>query len=384
MFNLSQPILRVAGIEIRIAASWILIAALITWSLSTQVFPLRAPGLSPIDYLVMGGVGMVLFFVSLLLHEMAHALVARLYGIAVPRITLFLFGGVAELEDEPRHPREEFWIAIAGPAMSLALAGGFGLLSRLLAVLGGAGPVSAIAAYLGLINLVLALFNLLPAFPMDGGRILRAVLWARGGDLLKATERAAGSGVVFAYLLIGLGLLGLFQGIQIGGAWQVLIGVFILMAARSSIESARTKQLLGAETARTLMTPNAITASPHMTLSALVEEIMLPRRVSFVPVVEGAQLLGYIDSAVLNTIDRDNWDTTQINDVFVALENAATLAPGTGALEVLSRVARTGRRKFLVVEGRRLDGVLTLSDLTRFMALLSALDPPERESGTRA
>lgn len=372
MFKNSHTILDVFGIPIRIAPSWILIAALITWSLTEHSLPALAPDQPFAAILLAAIVAMLLFFSSLLLHELAHAMVAKSFGIDVPSITLFLFGGVAELGDEPDTPHNEFWIAIAGPVMSFVLAIMYWSLWSMGSVF--LGPLElAVLFYLALINLVLAVFNLIPAFPLDGGRVLRAVLWARHGDILKATEQSARMGEFLAFALIGLGLLGLFQGAQMAGAWQILIGIFILLAARSCLENQRLKSYLGDMTVAKLMTQDAITTSPDTTLSHLVNRVMLPYRISFVPVVESEELLGYIDAGVIANIDRENWTNTQVDDVFVKLDPEEAVSPDGIAVDVVKRFTETGRRKLLVAEGKHLRGVVTLSDLSRYLDLLSQL-----------
>ncbi|MEO1222163.1 MAG: site-2 protease family protein, partial [Pseudomonadota bacterium] len=272
MVKTGHTILQIFGISIRIAPSWLLIAALITWSLAEHSLPAQAPDHEFAAYLLAALATMVLFFASLLMHELAHALVAKSFGLNVPSITLFLFGGVAELGDEPDTPGDEFWIAIAGPIMSFVLAIGFWFLSTIGSFF--LGPLAlAMLFYLAAINLVLAVFNLLPAFPLDGGRVLRAYLWARHGDVLRATEQSARMGEFLAFGLIGLGLLGLFQGAQLGGAWQIMIGLFILFAARSSIETQRLKTFLGDQTVADLMTRDVITTTPDKNLSHLVNRL---------------------------------------------------------------------------------------------------------------
>ena len=380
MFQNSTTVLRIAGIEIKIAASWFLIAALITWSLADQVFPTLLEGLSNTQYLLLGVTSMVLFFVSLLLHELAHAMVAMALGIEVPRITLFLFGGVAEMGDEPSTPAHEFLIALAGPAMSFALAAAFWFCTGVASLLSPAA--AAVLGYLATINAFLAVFNLLPAFPLDGGRVLRAALWAHSGDVLKATERSAQMGWFLGLALMGIGVLSLFQGLQLSGAWQILIGTFILFAARSAVEAQRAKTFLGAQCVGDLMSTPAFVTAPDISLSNLVNRVMLPNRISFVPVVENGQLLGHIDTEVLSMIDRENWSNTQVGDVFVALDGERSISPRTLAFDLLRQISETGCRKFFVVEDGRLDGVITLSDLIRVLQIMTALhgEPPR---GTR-
>lgn len=375
MFKNSTTVIRVFDIEINLASSWFLIAALITWSLGDQVFPRQIPGLSTIRYMTLGVVTMLLFFSSLLLHELAHALVAKSFGLQVPRITLFLFGGVAELDDEPDTANQEFWIAIAGPAMSLALASVFWVLSVLATLTSTErSQLHAVLAYLATINLILALFNLLPAFPLDGGRVLRAAIWARTGDILAATKTSTQLGEYLGFALMALGVLALFQGIPVGGAWQILIGIFIVAAAKSSLEGLRTKTALGNQTVANLMTRSVVTASPNLSLGDLVNRIMLPNRVSFVPVVEDDVLLGHIDTRVLSMIDRENWQNTQVGDVFVGLDAQHTTSPQESAADLLKRMTDSNERKMIVAKDRRLVGVVTLSDLMRVLQLLISLN----------
>lgn len=373
MFSNARTIVSLYGFDIRVDPSWVLIAALITWSLCQHVFPASLPGLSQWSYGAMAIVAMLLFFASLLAHELAHAVTARRFGVETRYITLFLFGGVAELVQEPREAMHEFWIALAGPAMSLMLALMFWTFSGAGLMLLRQGPFVEVLAYLALINLVLALFNLLPAFPLDGGRILRAWLWRQSGDMLQATEKAAASGAILAYVLIGFGVLGLFQGVMVGGLWNILIGLFVLAAARSSVQSQRIKTLLGDQTVSTLMIQDVVTIDPQTTLSALVNRVVLAQRVGFVPVVENGVLLGHIDTGVITSIDRENWANTTVGDVFVELKPDRCIPPNLPVPELFERIASTGHRKFMVVDDGHLRGVIALSDLTRHLGLLASL-----------
>jgi CBS domain-containing protein len=215
-----------------------------------------------------------------------------------------------------------------------------------------------------LINLVLAVFNMVPAFPLDGGRVLRAYLWHRTGDVLAATRTATRSGTFFAYFIMAIGVTTLFQGAIVAGLWQVMIGGFVLMAARAAYTNQLTKTLFEGHTVALLMTRDPITAQPEMTLAAFVNHIMLRHNVSFVPVTEGTILLGHIDRSVLSGIDRENWASTQVGDVFVGLNDAVLVAPDTLLPDLMERIAKTGQRKFMVVDDHQLRGVITLSDLT--------------------
>lgn len=364
MFSNTVKLFTLDGFDIKVDASWLIIAGLITWSLSQQYFPNALPGQTASVYLMMALTGMLGLFVSLLLHELAHSVVARAQGVPIKSITLFLFGGVAELEAAPTSARVEFWIAIAGPLMSFCLALGFWVLAQGAKIAAVPDAISAVLSYLALINLVLALFNLIPAFPLDGGRVLRAYLWQRNGDILAATKASARSGAIFGYVFMGLGILALFQGALVAGVWQLMIGAFILMAARASYAAQLAKVAFANKTVATLMRNDPITVGPDMTLARFVNQIMLHHRISFAPVVDGPVLLGHIDQSVLSGIDRENWANTRVGDVFVGLEPGAMVAPDLPIPNLLKIIAGTGRRKFMVVSDHQLLGVITLSDLT--------------------
>ncbi len=373
MFSHAVKILNLQGFDIKVDPSWLIIAALITWSLATQVFPSLSPNLGQATYYAMATIAMLAFFGSLILHELAHAIVARRSGVEIEGITLFIFGGVAELTSEPKTASSEFWIAVVGPLMSLGLAGGFWMLAILGHAFGVPPPAADVLIYLAIVNAILALFNLLPAFPLDGGRVFRAFLWNRSGNLLEATRTASGVGATISYVLVGLGLFSLFAGNLMGGLWQALIGLFLLFASRSAYASQLMKSYLSDKSAAMMMTQDPVTVTPERSLSDLVDRVMLPNRTSFVPVVEDGVLLGFIDNSVLVKIDRDNWATTQVGDVFYEVDDSNTIAGNLRADEVLKRMTHSGRRKFLVAEAGRLLGVLTLSDLMRYIALLQEL-----------
>jgi len=366
------------GFQIKVEPSWILIAVLIVWSLSSSFFPDALPGLGQLDYIALSIIAMLGLFACLILHELAHSLVARRFGLGVGGITLFIFGGVAELEHEPADARSEFWIAIAGPLMSFALAGIAYLTSRLTVGADLSAPLQVVLNYLTLINLVLAFFNLLPAFPLDGGRVFRAALWHWYGDLTRATRIASNFGVGFAYCLMALGFLTLFSGGKISGLWQILIGIFLLTAARTAYQQVIFKAAFSGKTVADLMAPTPWSVAPEETLSNLVEKILLHHAVSFVPVCEGEHLLGYVDSGILQKIDREHWPDTQVADVFVAADSTNTVSPGMPTENLMKQIVETGRRKFLVSRNSQLLGVITLSDLLSYIAILQELGGPTK------
>jgi Zn-dependent protease len=370
MFGHSVKLFDLFGFEIKIDASWLLIAALIVWSLASGYLPQVLPGLGQAAYLTVAVIAMLGLFGSLILHELAHSLVARRYGLGIGGITLFLFGGVAELVDEPKSAGSEFWIAIAGPLMSFLLAGLFGLA---VAVTGAEGVLDTILAYLASINLILAVFNLLPAFPLDGGRVLRAWLWQRSGDMLEATRKASGAGTVLALGLMGLGLFSALSGGGIGGLWLVLIGFFVLNASRGTYQRLLMQDSLRGRRVAELMTPDPWTATPDMTLAELADGVMLAHAVSFAPVVERGVVTGQIDAAMMREVPRADWATTRVADVMAPLGDTDLVAPRMTAEEALQRLSEGQHRKLIVADGRRLRGVLSLRDLMGHIAVVQAL-----------
>lgn len=371
---------RVLGIPIKVHISWVLIFFFVTWNLATGYLPDVLPGLSLGRYWAMGGVAALLLFGSVLLHELGHSYVALRYRIPISQITLFIFGGVAHMRKEPPSPRAEFLIAIAGPVVSFLLAflclGGVTLLEwsaqgvtwRGLTVLGG---------LLGVVNAQLGVFNLLPGFPLDGGRALRAGLWAWSKDFYRATSRAAMVGIIFG---AGLGLLGGVLMVQAlsheGGAgmgstgvWIVLIGAFLFAAARSSRKQAEMKGALAAVSVRDLMTTAVVSVPPDLPLDEAVNRYFLPFGYSGFPVLEDGQLCGLLTVQHLQSIPNSLWPWRRVGDVMQHIAWQSTIAPDLPALQAMDLMISEGVDHLLVVEDGRLVGLLTRSSLGRFLHL---------------
>lgn len=378
MWGPAMKIARIRGIDIKLDASWILIATLIVWSLATAYFPADLPGAASATLLASAIVAMLGLFASLVLHELAHAEMARHFGLRVSGITLFVFGGVAELPSEPESGASEVWIALAGPVASLCLALAFWLCGQLADGLAAPAPLRMVLDYLGLINLILAVFNLLPAFPMDGGRVLRAWLWIRSGDLLAATRRAARVSTVFAYGFIGLGLLAVVKGTLAAGLWPILIGLFVLTTSRTALMQLETSTALNGRTVAELMTRHPWAAHPDQSLSNLVNRVFLYHGISFVPVVENGTVLGYVDLQLVRKIDRENWTTTTVEDVLECVDPANTVPSRLPGVDLMARMMKTGRRKFVVVDNGRLMGVITLSDVMAYLGVFRDVAAPGR------
>lgn len=376
MFSHSIRLFDILGFQIKVDPSWLLIAALIVWSLSSGYFPQVAPGLETPAYVALAVVAMLGLFASLILHELSHSLVARRFGLGIGGITLFLFGGVAELQDEPESARSEFWVAAAGPAMSFLLAGLGWIGWQLAASLAPGSSTAALLQYLWTINLILAVFNLLPAFPLDGGRVFRAWLWSRSGDLLGATEQASRVGVVLATGLMLFGILSVLAGGGIGGLWLVLIGLFVLNASRSAHAQLTVKIGLQGRTVRDLMTTDPHCATAEMTLDEVANGVMLAHAVSWVPIVEQGVLLGHVDSHAMRSVPRADWPRTRAADIMTPAGPENTVAPDLPAMEALRRLSEGRQRKFMVAEGRSLVGILSLRDMLGFIAVMQELQAP--------
>ena len=378
MFKNAIKIFSVYGIDIRIDPSWLLVAALFVWNLSAQYFPELLPGLSQSTYISLGIVAMLGFFASLLLHELAHSVVAISYGLKITGITLFIFGGVAGLKSEPKDARSEFWIAIAGPAMSFALALFGSVMANVLINMGANEPVIVLFAYLGLANLVLAIFNLVPAFPMDGGRVLRAFLWYLKSDLEYATRVASRLGTILGISFMAVGLFLVVSGAGVGGFWLILIGFFVFGSSRGAYESQKVDRILLGHTVEQMMTRGPITVSPSMTISELVHDVVLGRNVGFVPVVDGAELLGYIDRNILHGIDRTTWDDLTVGQAYVPLSADNSVPENYLVKELVGRMQLGGQKKFLVVRGDQLLGVISITDIITYISLENEFGRPAK------
>ncbi len=363
----------VLGFEIRIDYSWFVIAFLVLWSLSAGVFPQRVEGMSSAAYLVMGTAGMLLFFASLLAHELSHSVVARSRGVEVAGITLFVLGGVAHTKQEAENPADELAIAGVGPLCSLVLAGAFWMLVRLGEALAWSEPVLAVGDYLALINLVLALFNLLPGFPLDGGRLFRALVWRHTGNLTVATRWATNGGKALGYALIGLGALQTFAGAVVGGLWMVFIGWFLRTAALTSFEHHLLGEVLTGLTARRIMTPDPSTVAPDVTLQSLVEERLLREPHQGYPVSSGREVLGLVTLAHVKGVPRERWPTTRVRDVMTPAGQVA-VGPDATLEHVLASMSRSGLQRVLVVDAAEgLVGVISASDVSRWLQKERAL-----------
>lgn len=368
MFGKSINLIKIFGFQIKVDMSWLIIAVLVTWSLAVGFFPHYLEGLRTIDYWVLAVFGALGLFFSIVFHEFWHSFVARKLGVSIKGITLFVFGGVAEMEDDPKTPKSEFWIAIAGPLSSFFLAAFFYLIFNLAGNMGlGQGFVS-VFMYLALINLILAVFNLIPAFPMDGGRILRAILWHTKKDLRWATQTAARGGSIFGFVLMGLGLLNILTGNLVGGLWYFVIGIFIRFVAQNSYRQLMIKNALQGETVARLM-KKPVYVSGDINLRDLVENYIYQYHYKMFPVKDGDTLKGCINTKQLGEIDRANWPDILVRETMKECSMENTVSPDEDVIKVLGKMNQTGLSRMMVVENQELVGIISLKDI---MAYLSA------------
>ena len=374
MFGKRITLFRLLGFEVKIDLSWLIIAVLITWSLARAVFPAYFEGLSGATYILMGIVGALGLFSSIVVHEFSHSLVARRFGLPMKGITLFIFGGVAEMEKEPPTAKAEFFMAIAGPAASVILGGILYGITVLGARSGWPSPIIGVLAYLWSINLVLAAFNLLPAFPLDGGRVLRSALWGFTGRLAWATRIASLIGSGFGFLLIAMGVVTIVRGDFVGGIWWFLIGMFVRNAAQASYRQLVTRRLLEGEPVRRFMERNPVAVPYHISVEQLVEGYVYKHHFKMYPVVQEERLVGCVTTRDVKTISRDQWDQHTVKEVSTACSSENTISPDADATEALALMSRSGNSRLMVVEGERLVGIIALKDLLEFLSLKMDLE----------
>lgn len=379
MFSNAFTICRILGFPIRIDPSWLLVAALVTWSLAAGYFPDQYPELSDGAYWTMGVIGMFGLFGSVLLHELGHAVVARRRGLEMGGITLFIFGGVAEMNAESESPKTEFLVAIGGPVVSLLLALGFWILN----LFGLPMAFGAVVGYLAFVNTALLVFNMVPAFPLDGGRVLRAWLWHRSGSLRRATRTAARLGSIFGIFLIVLAVLELFAGAIVSAIWLGILGMFLRGIAKASYQQVVFRKLLEGQPVRRFMTERPITVEPDLPLDRFVEDYLYSHHHKCYPVVENGDLRGVIGTRDLHGVERDDWPTMTVGRVMREADDQATMGPETDSVHALEHMQRSGQSRVLIVDdGRNLLGMLTLKDLVSF--LTTKLELEEDDAGTAA
>lgn len=387
---------RIAGVEVGLDWSLLIVFGLIAMALAGGVLPRWHPDWGQAKVLATALAAAVLFIASVLLHELAHAVVGRRFGVEVRRITLFVFGGMAHLEGEPRSWQAELAMAIAGPLASLGLGALCLILAQVIAGpipvdpedpargLAQVGPIPTLLLWLGPVNIILGLFNLVPGFPLDGGRVLRAILWGATGDLTRSTRLAATVGLMFSWLLIGSGfamILGMrvpiFGSGPVGGLWLALIGWFLGNAARQGWQGRVMEDRLGALPVTRVMHHDYLEVSPDMSVAELVDQGFLALSYRAYPVVEQGALRGLVSLEDVRALERGQWTGMRAADVMTPLGRLHTLGPTDSAFRAMGLLAETGVNQVPVVEEARLLGMVTREDILKWMAL----GPQRRSEG---
>jgi Zn-dependent protease/CBS domain-containing protein len=361
----------IRGIEVGCNWSVLVIGALLAWGLADGYLPDAAPGYRTGEYWVTALVAVVLFFASLLAHEVGHSLVAQRRGVQVDSITLWLFGGVARLRGEARTPRAELAIATAGPGVSLAAAVGAGLAALALDALGASELVVDACAWLAFINAVLVVFNLVPAAPLDGGRILHSIVWGATHDRDRATRISTGSGRAFGYLLIGAGIL-MVAGGYLGGAWMALVGWFVVSAATAEATHALLEGALAGVRVRDAMTADPVVVNADDAVSAVLDDAFVRHHFSSFPVVDDAgAVVGLLTLRGVRRVPPEDRSVRRALDAAIPLERAAVVHPNDQLVDVLEHAApdAEGDGRMLVFEGGRLVGIVSPTDVNRALQL---------------
>ncbi len=367
----SIRIATIRGIEIGIHYSWLLVFVVVAWTLAVGLFPLQYPGLGAGTYWAMGFVASLLLFVSVLIHELAHSFVAQARGLKVTNITLFVFGGVSNISGEPSNARDELLISIVGPLSSLALGGVFW--GIWLGTGDGGGAVEGVIIYLAAINALLAAFNLIPGFPLDGGRVFRAIVWWATNNFQTATRVAVGAGHVVAFIFILGGIFLIFAGAFLSGIWLILIGWFLNSAAEASGRETQQVELFRGVTVRQAMNPQPVTVQPQATLSEVVHDHILQRAVRALPVVQDGGLVGMVTVNEVRSVPREEWDQTPVSSVMTRREDLQTVGPDEELTNALTILAEHDINQLPVVEDGRLVGLLSRSNVMRLLQVRQEL-----------
>jgi len=358
----------IAGIRIIIDYSWFVIFFLVALSLSAGYLPQEHPGASALAYWVAGLVATISFFLSILFHELAHSLIALRSGIQIPSITLFLFGGVSRLSEEAKNPKTELTIAVVGPLSSFALALLFWLAGEKLE--GVIHPLAqAVVEYLSFINLALGIFNLIPGFPLDGGRVLRAIVWWRTGSIDRATRLVTDLGKGFAVTLMFLGAMLIFRGALLGGIWLIFIGMFLRGSAAQGYEQMSLMRILESVKVGDVMIQAPLTVSPDLTLSDLLNRYFLRYGYRGFPVEEGGSSVGLISIADLAGLPESELAARTVRDRMRPLDASRVISKEAPLLEALERLSPPNVGRLLVLEDGRLSGMITKTGLLRLLEI---------------
>jgi Zn-dependent protease len=374
MFGRTFELFKLYGFSVKLDASWFLIAILVTWSLAVGYFPQLYEDLSQPVYWLMGAIGALGLFAAIVVHELAHSLMARRNGMEMSGITLFIFGGVAEMSEEPPGAIEELKVSLAGPLASIGISGACFALATGGRALSWPVAVIGVVQYLAVINLVVVVFNMLPAFPLDGGRVLRSLIWRWQGDLRKATKWAAAVGSGFGIVLIILAVLSVLAGNFIGGMWLFLIGLFLRHAAQQSYQRILIRRALEGESVRRFMRTEPVTVPRAASVRQLVEDYVYRYHHKLYPVEDRGRLVGCVTTRAIRELPQEDWDRQSVSAIATECDSSNTIAPDADAMDALSTMQRNDASRLLVVDDGELVGVLALKDLLQFFGLKMELE----------
>ncbi len=371
MKNNTIRLFQISGIPIGLDPSWFLVFALITWVLAINYFPNEFKQWTTLQYWSVAAVTSILFFACVLLHELGHSIVALRYKLQVKNITMYIFGGISQITSEPQDALAEFVIAFAGPFTSLVLAGIFYVLQLVSSTL---PPVFAIAKYLALINLTLAIFNLIPGFPLDGGRVFRAIVWGISHNLRRATEIAGLLGQAIAFIFILLGVWLIFKGNWTNGLWIAFIGWFLENAAVSQVQQQRMHALLSGHTVEQAMSRSCVLASADLTLQELVDQFILDKGQRCLVLMRGDSAVGLATLHNIRTIPRERWATTKAAEVMTPISDVKRTQPDVGLEEALQQMGTDGVNQMPVMNDGQVEGMLRREDIINYLKLLQHME----------
>jgi len=366
---------KIAGIDIYAHLSWFIVLVLLTWSLASGWFVQLFPGWSIPTYWITAFISALLLFVCVLLHELAHSLVAQVHGLTVKNITLFIFGGVATIEEEMKRPGIEFQIAVVGPITSLFLAAIAFLLAWPLR--GSNSPTEAVLDYLAASNLLLGVFNLIPGLPLDGGRVLRSIAWKITGNIQKSTRIASYAGQAMAFVFILLGIAAFFTGNFFNGLWSIFIGWFLLNAAQTANTQILLQNTLQGVSVDKVMNPRPVAVPANISLQKLVDEYFVPQGLQAAPVVRGEYLAGLITLTDIARVERERWAYTPVGHVMRLLEQVYVTTPEQPLHDLLEVMVTRGINQIPVVQDGRLVGLLGRESILRYLQVQESLKMDE-------
>ena len=359
----SWKVATIMGIPMRVHFSWLIVFGLITWSLSSRYFPIAAPDLPIASYWVKGVLAALLLFASVAFHELAHSYVAQKYKLTIESITLFIFGGVAQMKGEPPHPKAEFWIAIAGPLSSFFLSAFFYIL-----MMNTAGGSKALFAYLAQINFIIGVFNLIPGFPMDGGRVLRSVIWRKKSYYFYATQKASSIGRMIALFFIFFGLFSIFTGGP-GGLWLMLIGWFLYSAAQASYQQSTLQETLSGIKVKDIMVTDLKTLSPSITIDKAVDDYFLRYGYGGFPVLDDGKFLGFVTLKEVKGVPREDWGKTKVSEVAVPHEKRWEVSLSDDVMKALELMIKEDKGRIVVTERDRIIGLITRNGIAQYIQI---------------